>query len=76
MAESPAPTIAWQYVLVWTPGPVRSTVQLWATTRSGTRALWDSWESEGLDHTPSIHEVLGALYRGAVDAHERATATS
>jgi hypothetical protein len=73
MGDSPATPQVWQYVLVWTPGPERSSFQLWAASKAGTRTLWDAWEVAGQVGTPTFQRVLGALYEGAVEAHERST---
>jgi len=63
----------WQYAVVWTPGPEHSAYQLWATTRSGVRTLWDSWEGPGFQGTPALHAVLYWLYCGALEAQERSS---
>jgi hypothetical protein len=68
----PLPT-RWQYCLVWTPGPVRSSLQLWAVSSQGRRTLWDSWEAEGFPETPSLSAVLHNLYCGSLDAQERSS---
>jgi len=73
MGDRPTPPPSWQYVLVWTPGPERSQVQLWAANRQGTRNLWDSWETTGFPETPSLHAVLHNLYVAAVDGQERSS---
>ena len=66
---------AWQYVLVWTPGPGHSVAQLWAVNGQGRRTLWDQWESAEQLETPSLHRVLYALYEAAVTATERSTSS-
>jgi len=73
MERSPAPPLAWQYALVWTPGPEHSFVQLWASSQQGHRNLWDAWEVPGFPETPSLHAVLHALYCAAVEGQERST---
>lgn len=73
MDDRPTAPNVWQYHLVWTPGPVRSTVQLWASTRMGTKNLWDSWEVEAQHGIPKIADVLTALYSGVLEAQERST---
>lgn len=65
--------IAWQYALVWTPGPEHSAVQLWAISSQGRRTLWDHWETAGFPETPSLTAVLHNLYVAAVDGQERST---
>lgn len=71
--DPPIAPNAWQYHLVWTPGPTVSTVQLWASTRMGTRNLWDQWEVPAHAGIPKIADVLTALYSGVVEAQERST---
>lgn len=71
MSETTTDTNFWQYVLVWTPGPRTSVVQLWAANRQGWRTLWDSWEVEGLVGIPTIGDVLSALHSASVELHER-----
>lgn len=73
MDDRPTETPVWQYVLVWTPGETRSSVQLWAASKAGTRTLWDAWEVEGEPKTPTYQRVLSALYGACVEAHERST---
>jgi len=64
---------AWQYHLVWTPGPVKSMVQLWAVHAAGHRQLWDHWEVQGRVAIPRMAEVLDELYGAVVELHERST---
>lgn len=61
----------WQYALVWTPGPHHSSFQLWAASRAGTRALWDSWETAAFPEVPTLPGVLYQLYVGCCEVQER-----
>lgn len=65
--------IAWQYHLIWTPGPQMSTVGLWAVNRHGSRTRWDHWELPAETETPTLQRVLYVMYVAAVEAQERHT---
>lgn len=73
MERSQTKPVVWQYHLVWTPGPEHSTVQLWCASRSGTRALWDSWETTRFVQTPTVPDVLNELHAALLGTLERHT---
>jgi hypothetical protein len=71
MNDRPTRQPTWQYAIVWTPGSPRSSAQLWATTKQGTRTLWDAWEAPEFTATPTLSTVLYWLYCLSVEAQER-----
>lgn len=73
MAIAKLAPVEWQYHLIWTPGPDRSTVGLWAVNRSGARTKWDFWEAPAEPGTPTLQRVLYQLYCASVEAQERST---